>query len=66
MVDTLASEYGYKIEYIMDLPCDVVSQLIHAVLHRGGVRTFRKQFEKDNEAGTLSERLDAIWNQVDN
>ena len=49
----------------MSLPCDQMAQLFHAMLHRKGVKTFRKEIQTDKAAGSLSERLAGIF-QVDN
>ena len=65
MVDALASEYGWSIEYIMGVPCDVTAQLFHALLHRKGVVTRRANPLINQNEGSLHERLQGIFGQID-
>jgi len=65
MVDALASEYGWSAEYIMDLPADVNSQLLHALLARKGCKPRYANLELDETAETLSGRLESIWGKID-
>ena len=65
MTDALANEYGWSMEYILGLPVDVTAQLIHALLHRKGVKTHRRVLVRDESAGDLASRLDSIFRQVD-
>lgn len=64
-MDALASEYAWPIEYIMELPTDVTAQLIHAILHRKGVRTRLTTVSVDEQAEPLAGRLSAIWGKID-
>ena len=61
----MASEYGWGIDYAMNVPVDVAAMLCHAILHRKGVKTLRKQIQADDTAEPLTSRLDAIWGKVD-
>jgi len=65
MVDMLASEYGWSIETISSIPIDQTSQLIHALLHRRGVKVFRKRYEIETNAEPLADRIARIMNSVD-
>jgi hypothetical protein len=65
MVDMLASEYGWSIETIASIPIDQTSQLIHALLHRRGVKVFRKRYEVETDIESLSDRIAKIMNSVD-
>jgi hypothetical protein len=65
MVDMLASEYGWSIETISSIPIDQTSQLIHALLHRRGVKVFRKRYEIETNIEPLADRIAKIMNSVD-
>ena len=65
MVDMLASEYGWSIETIASIPIDQTSQLIHALLHRRGVKVFRKRYEIETNIEPLADRIARIMNSVD-
>jgi hypothetical protein len=65
MVDMLASEYGWSIETIASIPIDQTSQLIHALLHRRGVKAFRKRYEIETNIEPLADRIARIMNSVD-
>lgn len=65
MVDMLASEYGWDIETISSIPIDQTSQLIHALLHRKGVRVFRKRYEVETDVEPLADRIAKIMQSVD-
>jgi hypothetical protein len=65
MVDMLASEYGWNIETIASIPIDQTSQLIHALLHRKGVRVFRKRYEVETDVEPLADRIAKIIQTVD-
>jgi len=65
MVDMLASEYGWNIETISSIPIDQTSQLIHALLHRRGVKVFRKRYEIETNVEPLADRIAKIMNLVD-
>jgi hypothetical protein len=65
MVDMLASEYGWSIETIASIPIDQTTQLIHALLHRRGVKVFRKRYEVETDIEPLAERIAKIMNSVD-
>jgi len=65
MVDMLASEYGWSIETISSIPIDQTSQLIHALLHRRGVKVFRKRYEIETNVEPLADRISRIMNLVD-
>jgi len=65
MVDMLASEYGWSIETISSIPIDQTSQLIHALLHRRGVKVFRKRYEIETNVEPLADRIAKIMNSVD-
>jgi hypothetical protein len=65
MVDMLASEYGWSIETISSIPIDQTSQLIHALLHRRGVKVFRKRYEIETNVEPLADRIARIMNSVD-
>jgi hypothetical protein len=65
MVDMLASEYGWSIETISDIPIDQSSQLIHALLHRRGVKVFRKRYEIETDIESLADRIAKIMSAVD-
>jgi hypothetical protein len=62
MVDSLASEYGWTPDQIIDLPSDVAAQLIHAILYRKGVKVWKGNPTRDESAPSLSERLNDIFN----
>ena len=64
MIDLLAGEYGWTTDQILDMPIDQPPQLIHAMLHRRGVKVFKRSFEKDDAMPSLSDRMKAIL-QVD-
>ena len=65
MVDMLASEYGWSIETIASIPIDQSSQLIHALLHRRGVKVFRKRYEVETDIEPLAHRIAKIMSAVD-
>jgi hypothetical protein len=65
MVDMLASEYGWSIETISNMPIDQTSQLIHALLHRKGVKVYLKTYEVDDQHESLADRIAKIMNLVD-
>ena len=65
MVDALASEYGWTPDQIIDLPADVSAQLVHAFLHRKGVKVTRANAVRDESAPSLQNRLDSIFGQID-
>jgi hypothetical protein len=64
MIDVLASEYGWSQSDIMDMPIDQPPQLIHAILSRRGVRVFRKTYQTESDAPSLSERMRTILDTV--
>ena len=61
MVDALASEYGWSIDYILSQPIDINSQLFHAIMCRKGITVYRKQTIVSDEAATLGDRLRGIF-----
>jgi hypothetical protein len=61
MVDCLASEYGWSIDYAMGVPCDVSAQLLHAILYRKGVVVFRNQDGTGEPTGSLANKLESIF-----
>ena len=65
MIDMLASEYGWSIETISNIPVDQTTQLIHALLHRRGVKVFRKRYEVETSVESLADRIAKIMNSVD-
>lgn len=65
MIDMLASEYGWSIETIASIPIDQTSQLIHALLHRRGIKVFRKRYEVETDIEPLADRIAKIMNSVD-
>ena len=65
MIDMLASEYGWSIETISNIPVDQTTQLIHALLHRRGVKVFRKRYEVEDSVESLADRIAKIMNSVD-
>jgi hypothetical protein len=65
MVDMLASEYGWSIETIASIPIDQTTQLIHALLHRRGIKVFRKRYEVETDIEPLADRIAKIMNSVD-
>jgi len=65
MVDMLASEYGWSIETIASIPIDQTTQLIHALLHRRGIKVFRKRYEVETDVESLADRIAKIMNSVD-
>lgn len=65
MVDLMASEYGWTATQVMDTPVDQIAQFMHAILHRRGVRTFRKNLSIDTEAPSLADRVRGIFAKVD-
>lgn len=65
MIDMLASEYGWSIETISNIPIDQTTQLIHALLHRRGVKVFRKHYEVEASIESLADRIAKIMNFVD-
>ena len=65
MVDMLASEYGWSIETISSIPIDQTSQLIHALLHRRGIKVFRKRYEVETDVEPLADRIAKIMSLVD-
>ena len=65
MIDMLASEYGWTIETISSMPIDQTSQLIHALLHRRGVKVFRKRYEVEDDFEPLADRIAKIMQAVD-
>ena len=65
MVDALASEYGWEPDRILDLPCDVTTQLTHAILHRKGVKVWRANSPQVESAPNLQSRLDSIFGKID-
>jgi len=65
MVDALASEYGWEPDRILDLPCDVSAQLIHAILHRKGVKVWRANTPQVESTLSLQSRLDSIFGKID-
>lgn len=65
MVDALASEYGWDVEYVMSLPVDVVSQLLHALLARKGLRPRFIVDLVETPTKDLESRLSAIWGEID-
>lgn len=51
-----ASEYGWSVDYIkFELPMHEAARLIHAILYRRGVKTYRKRF--DAIQADLSEQI---------
>ena len=60
MIDLIASEYGWTQEQILSMPIDQTPQLVHAILHRKGVKCYYKQYEKDENAPSLFERIQAL------
>ena len=65
MIDMLASEYGWTIETISSMPIDQTSQLIHALLHRKGVKAFRRRYEVEDDFEPLADRIAKIMQSVD-
>ncbi len=65
MVDSLAAEYGWNIEYILNLSEDVTTQLYHAILHRKGVTVWRNRMQTENRSESLSDRCRSIFGQID-
>ena len=65
MIDMLASEYGWSIETISNIPVDQTTQLIHALLHRRGIKVFRKRYEVEANVESLADRISKIMNSVD-
>jgi hypothetical protein len=65
MVDLMASEYGWTASQVMDTPVDQIAQLMHAILNRRGVRTFRKNLTRDADAPSLADRVRGIFSRVD-
>ena len=65
IIDFLASEYGWTVDQIMEIPIDQIAQIMHAILHRRGVRTFRKNLMKDSNTPSLADRLKDIFGKVD-
>jgi hypothetical protein len=65
MIDMLASEYGWSIETISNIPVDQTTQLIHALLHRRGIKVFRKRYEVEASVESLADRIAKIMNSVD-
>ena len=65
MIDMLASEYGWTIETISSMPIDQTSQLIHALLHRKGVKVFRRRYEVEDDFEPLADRIAKIMQSVD-
>ena len=60
MIDLIAGEYGWTADEILAMPIDQPPQLIHAMLHRRGVKVFKRSFEKDKEAPSLADRMKSI------
>jgi hypothetical protein len=65
VIDLLGSEYGWKAEDIMDTPIDQIAQLVHAIMHRRGVRVFRSHIEREKDAPSLADRMKSIFTQAD-
>ena len=54
----IASEYGWSMDTILNLPCDITPQLMHAILWRKGIDT---TLEANRPAeGTLWEKMQAM------
>jgi hypothetical protein len=57
MIDMFASEYGWTSDYVkFELPMHDAVKLIHAILYRRGVKTYKRTFEKAENAN-LGEKL---------
>ena len=65
MIDLLASEYGWTKDEILMMPIDQTPQLVHAILHRKGVRCYFKNQEKDESAPSLYERIQKLKGEID-
>lgn len=61
-MDLFASEYGWSVEYIMDLPPDQKAELFHALLYRKGARTLKGAAAQEAQpAASLRERAQSIF-----
>ena len=63
-IDLFASEYGWSIPYILDLPPDQKAELFHAMLYRKGLRTLKGAPQPEGQQGSLRERARAIFDTV--
>ena len=67
MIDLMASEYGWETDDIMETPIDQIAQLVHAIMHRRGVRVYRSNITKAAGTPSLADRIKGIFaRQVDN
>jgi hypothetical protein len=64
LVDLFASEYGWSADETMNKPLDQIPQLIHAILHRRGVRVFRKTPQVDQSAPRLADRVKHVFESL--
>ena len=62
-MDLFASEYGWSIETIMNLPPDQKAELFHAILYRKGIRTLKGAAAQE-PTGSLRDRAKAIFDTV--
>lgn len=65
LIDTLAGEYGWTVEEAMAVPVDQAELLLHAILCRRGVVTYRRKIAVEEAATGLNDRLQGIFGQVD-
>jgi len=64
-IDLFASEYGWTIEYIMDIPNDQAEELVHAIASRKGIKCHRKRLVVEEDHQPLTEKLEAIFGRID-
>jgi hypothetical protein len=65
MVDVLASEYGWTVEYALGLPVDVAAMISHAILYRRGSEPTFKRSTKAECTPDLLTKLEGIFGQID-
>ena len=65
IIDLMGSEYGWSADAIMDMPIDQTAQLVHAIMHRRGVRVFLKNPETDGTRQSLADRVRSIFEVID-
>lgn len=56
-IDLFASEYGWSIDYIMNLPTDACEELAHAIFWRRGLVCHRRGFGAVEEHTPLADQL---------
>ena len=65
MIDTLASEYGWNISTIHELPIDQTPQLLHALLNKKGVVCFLREYEREEGQISLRDKIASVIEDID-